>query len=921
MVARRFLVRHYDDEYAVEYDTDDGFEVLKFQIYSLTSVPPDNQKIMADDDDRAVSESSDLGAISEKLRLVSLIGEGDGSSRPAEDLEKSDEELARILQAEEEALFFQEFRASENREEFEGSIRPYVSRVLMYEDPIRQEAARKSVPVDEIEEKALIALAKEGNFKPLKAELDHSFLLQLLLWFKQSFRWVNSPPCNNCGSGTSNIEWVLHFLLKRNMEVFECDNCLNITRFPRYNDPLKLLETRRGRCGEWANCFTLYCRAFGYESRLIVDLTDHVWTECFSNFLGRWMHLDPCEGVYDNPLLYEKGWKKSLNYVIAIAKDGVYDVTKRYTRKWHEVLSRRNLTTEDVASAVLSSIRNECRRRYSPEELKAFEIRDRKEAEELEEEAHLLADASVSLPGRRSGAPEWRMARSELGSTDSLSCSACPVRVCVDSHVKSIYNALSHFICHAIDNELSKAETLEVLKLLKTMLEDLRASPFKTRKSFLNSKELQSTRKVMSSIEELLSAISLKGELDNEDRVHVLLASDPVQTSIALPVALDAVDEIIDNLNGATEMKKNIFQFPKCNRLFSGSVLASGEELPFGIATSAFDGIRVSKWEEPNGAKGCWLLYQLGNDQMDDLESYQLTSANDAPERDPMNWIVEGSNNGGQSWDVLDEQKSQIFEKRFQRKSFKVQSKQKYNLFRFRVLSVRDPEATSRFQIGCIDLWSQIAKHLPGRTDNEVKNFWNSCIKKKLVAQGLDPKTHKLIPPSRGPSMPPFLKRFQTPPAPFTLSMNHNTNMEMMNFPSITSFPPLPPPPVHPTPIEEAMIIPDVLMSFQDQHSHNSMEFTDASSSLDHSTFNLQTVFMDDTSMWNKYNTLELQASQEQVQVHAQPQLTSSNYGNKEVSVDNIYDPTAFDLQLMDNVLSPCDVFYNGNSMDHLHWG
>ncbi|KAG8363780.1 hypothetical protein BUALT_Bualt19G0057900 [Buddleja alternifolia] len=49
-----------------------------------------------------------------------------------------------------------------------------------------------------------------------------------------------------------------------------CKMCSTTIRFPRYNDRMKLLETRKGRCGEWANCFTLYCRAFGYESRFVL---------------------------------------------------------------------------------------------------------------------------------------------------------------------------------------------------------------------------------------------------------------------------------------------------------------------------------------------------------------------------------------------------------------------------------------------------------------------------------------------------------------------------------------------------------------------------------------------------------------------------------------------------------------------------
>ncbi|CAA7400848.1 unnamed protein product [Spirodela intermedia] len=41
--------------------------------------------------------------------------------------------------------------------------------------------------------------------------------------------------------------------------------------------------------------------------------------------------------------------------------------------------------------------------------------------------------------------------------------------------------------------------------------------------------------------------------------------------------------------------------------------------------------------------------------------------------------------------------------------------------------------------------WSKIAAHLPGRTDNDIKNHWNTHIKKKLKIMGIDPLTHQPI--------------------------------------------------------------------------------------------------------------------------------------------------------------------------------
>uniref|UniRef100_A0A8C6TQZ2 Peptide-N(4)-(N-acetyl-beta-glucosaminyl)asparagine amidase n=1 Tax=Neogobius melanostomus TaxID=47308 RepID=A0A8C6TQZ2_9GOBI len=225
--------------------------------------------------------------------------------------------------------------------------------VMVYENPEIQRKARSSIPHEQLSSNAEKRMQEAKEADPgCKVGKEDFVVLELLRWFKQDFfSWVDALPCSRCGGRTQNTGALspstedLRWGAQR-VENHFCQTCQLSNRFPRYNNPEKLLETRRGRCGEWANCFTLCCRAMGLEARYVWDSTDHVWTEVYSPSQRRWLHCDSCENTCDKPLLYEVGWGKKLSYILAFSRDQVVDVTWRYSCKHPEVLSRRTKVQE-----------------------------------------------------------------------------------------------------------------------------------------------------------------------------------------------------------------------------------------------------------------------------------------------------------------------------------------------------------------------------------------------------------------------------------------------------------------------------------------------------------------------------------------------------------------------------------------------
>lgn len=112
------------------------------------------------------------------------------------------------------------------------------------------------------------------------------------------------------------------------------------------------------------------------------------------------------------------------------------------------------------------------------------------------------------------------------------------------------------------------------------------------------------------------------------------------------------------------------------------------------------DGSSATKWLAT--ASTAWVEFDLAGTPAGPVTSYRITSANDAPGRDPKDWTLQGWD--GSAWVTVDTETGQTFSARFQTRLYTVDSPGTYTRFRWNITANNGD--SSMTQVAELSLWT-----------------------------------------------------------------------------------------------------------------------------------------------------------------------------------------------------------------------
>lgn len=135
-------------------------------------------------------------------------------------------------------------------------------------------------------------------------------------------------------------------------------------------------------------------------------------------------------------------------------------------------------------------------------------------------------------------------------------------------------------------------------------------------------------------------------------------------------------------------------------RIIPSSIRSNGESGAEG-PDKLVDGSTGTKWLS-RVKIDTWVSFEI--DAPASIETYSLVSANDAAERDPKAFRIEGSADGN-TWETIDRQENVAFTARFQKKTFELEeASESYKFFRLYVEEIADFDRANSVQIAELEL-------------------------------------------------------------------------------------------------------------------------------------------------------------------------------------------------------------------------